>query len=1763
MPPVLRSLSRIALLSSITLCALAQNSTQNVASHSTGGPKLELARLPLAFEQNTGQAAAGTDFLVHSGEMQAEISAAQVRLSLPPAQGQQEQVAIRLEGARESAEARPADRLPGESNYLIGKNVTDWRLHVPQYGRVGYSEVYRGIDLTYYGNGSRMEHDFVVHPGADPSQIHLNLDGARSVQVGNAGDLRIALQSGAITLQRPRAYQTIDGRQRDVPAGFVVQGTRVRFRLGSYDRSRELVIDPVLDYSTFLANGSISVAGVATDAAGDTYVTGEAAVTYPATANSATCISCVSSTKSAVFVTKLNPTGTAAIYSTFLGGSTDPYNSASSDQASGLTVDANGDAIVAGWTSSTDFPLKNPISAGTPSFDDGFLVSLTPDGSGFNFSSRLGGSSSGSTSASVFPESLATDSSGDVYVAGTSESSFLPVTSGALNGCSPTYGNTCGFLLKLSPAGALVYGAVVGPVGSVSGGAGPKGLAVDSTGVVYMAGTTGVNLTTNAPLWPTTSGAYQTTLISPSDGAPFVTRISADGSTILSSTLVGSGSVAAMALTPSHDVLIAGSADYNFPVTADAYQSNAPTSVNGTITSGADAFIAKVSQDGTQLLYSSVFGPAATNLFIDAVQEDANGNVWIGGTTDGALTTLVHPLQSVYGGFPGGVGFVAEFDPPMHNLLFSTYVNGTTGNSQLSGLAIDPGGLVHVAGTASQSFPTTPGVFLSAVDSPPPNYYYAYGFAAVMDVSKPGGSVCFANARGATAEIGSSANSSFDIVNCGDGPLTISSTQLTSSVFAFASANTCTGTLAVGSSCTLSYTFTPKAMGSTTATVTIASDAPMAANAETIWGFGTAPVVYLIGSSATFPPMVLGTTAQPVVLFVVNKGTAPLIVDTARTAATSPFSITSTTCSSPVAPSSACTFTMAFTPTAAGNATGTLTIYTNDPATPSVTVSLNASALASYPVPTITSLSAPTLSLDGGPANVRILGTNFFPATTVQINGVAYPVTVESNMALTVSVDPSKFGTFGEFPVQVSNPSPGGASNTATLTTYHLLNLTATNIVYEPHSGLLYAAIPAASSANPNTILPINPATGAFGTPIPVQANPTRLAVSDNGHYLYVGFYYTYSSSASLQRIDLTTGAVDRTFALPGSSDGIMDMHVVPGSPQLLVASLGRSASPSENGVALFNDSGLVQYISNDYSDGYYSLDNFTFTSDPTTYYGYPANSSFFNTATVSSTGIKPVSFSPYGTCCIQSSGSIMVSDGTLLYTNSGQVWDPKAKTLLGTYSGGMFFEPAIVADPAAKRTFILENDYSGSGGSLYPAVGSYNPSNFTAAGQLYFALTSDTPTSLARWGVDGFAFLNGMTTSGSFTAPNSTSQLVLFRSSLATPGPVTISPASLNFGLQTVGVSSASQTVTILNSGSAVLTDLAISVTGTNAGSFSANSACTASLAPGSSCTVTVVFSPSTTGSAQATLQIADSATGSPQTVALTGSAAVPSYTVSSHSLSFTSLPEGSSAQQTVTITNSGAVALTGFTTAVSGTNAADFTTSSNCGGSIAAGANCTATVTFKPSTTADESATLTLSASGAGSQTVALSGTGTAPDFVLPPPSGSSTATVPAGQPASFKLNVSEAGTFSGTVTMSCSNLPTYAACNFSPSSFTLGPTPATVTLSISTEQTVQAQLRPESDGRNGPSHPIEWAMLLLALPAASRRLRGRLRGGRLLIWMLVIGAGAFALNGCSGGSAGGSGGGTGPTVEKTPPGSYTVTVTATSANVSHSTNVTLVVQ
>ncbi len=1343
-----------------------------------------LARLPLLFETNTGQASASDLYLAHAGGMLAGFSSRSLSLTMPSKTGNRP-LTMQLVGAREDATLAPFQQSAATANYLVGNTPSAWRTHVAQYARLTANGVYPGVDLTWYGNNGSLEHDFIVQPGADYRQIHMRYQGARSLTLEREGDLHVQLEDGEILVHAPRIYQTVNGVQQPRVGHFVLaENNQVSFDVDSFDPALPLVIDPVLDYATYLANLSLYVYSTAVDAAGNTYIAGLTfSSAYPVTQNAVqkTCDGCTTNYPD-VFITKLNATGTAQVYSTYLGGS-------NYDQPSRIIVDANGNAIVTGYTNSTDFPLKNPISSGVAGSYDGFITSLSPDGSALNFSSRLGGTSAQGTSASTFPGALAVDAAGDVFVSGTTESSYLPVTSGALHAGTPSYssGNYV-FLTKLLPAGGLSYSAIVGATGSASFCCSVAGLAVDASGSAYLGGTVGVTTFTSTTPWPITSGAYQSTMIAPGQTAPFAAKVSADGSQLLYSTLVTTGVASSMALTSDLQVILVGSPGTNYPVTSGAYSSHVGTS-----------FLARLSADGSALSYSSYFSTptADTGGTINNVALDSTGNVWIAGNTQyNNNLPLINPLQSVPAssiGTGSSSSFVSEFDPLIQHLLFSTYFNGVQGGTRIAGLAIDMQGRAHIAGTGSYDLPTTPSVYLASVTPPPINYTYNYGFAALLDASVPGPGICFGGGAIATAVVGTSAQTSVNITNCGNASLNISGIQISSTLFSLASATACVGSLAPAAFCTVPVTFSPAVAGNYSTALTVSSNATISSYNVNVSGVGTAPSLSLFPSSVAFPNQVLsvGASGASSSLVVTNAGTAPLTVYPAQATITGDFSIVSNTCNSPIRITSplqsyGCTFALAFNPSALGLRTGTLTIASNDPVHPATTVTLSGTAIAAYSAPTLTSLSTASVPLGSAAFSLQVNGTNFFPTSYVVVAGEALPTTYVTATGLQVTLDASLLTVVGELPVSVVNPAPGGQSNSVPLLVYRGLPVSAASLVYNTATQMLYASIPSAASSNPNTVLPINPQTGSLGTPIPVGNNPGKLAVSSDGAYLFVGL----NADHTLERINLATAQVDRTFPLPldslTSATTIYDMHGLPGLPQSVVVSLSRNASPSEAGAALFNDAGLVSFIGNTFQTRNYGIDSFALTLNASILYAYPVAGNFFSTTAISASALTPQT-QGLG-CCNQTTGSLVASDGSLLYTNSGQVWNPATATLVGTYaasSGLLFYEPSVLPDTANKRTFLLD-DYTGYAGSAgYTDILSFDQTAFTQAGVAAVALPNyNSVADLNRWGADGFAFR-------AYTG-SSSDQVILLRSSLThtatggTPTLLTLFPAAASVGSST-----------------------------------------------------------------------------------------------------------------------------------------------------------------------------------------------------------------------------------------------------------------------------------------------------------------------------------------------------------------------------------------
>ena len=321
-----------------------------------------------------------------------------------------EVAAVRMRLAGEVNTAPPVvgeDLLACKVHYLRGSDPSRWRRDIPTYGRVRYQGVYPGIDLVFYGNGPDLEYDFVVAAGADPGVVRVRYEGADAPTLDAEGSLILAIAGRELRLAKPVAYQEINGERREIAARFAISGRDVLFRLGAYDRSRRLVIDPRLVYSTYLGGRNNDAgAAIAVDGTGHVYLTGSAQPGFPTSEPSPS--------EAGVFVTKLTPDGSALVYSTILG---DGFGT-------GIAVDTAGNAYVTGYTNSASFPTVN--AAQPLIYGDGVPPSCAPRCTAFNaFVAKLDASGSSLIYSTYFgghdhvqSRAIAVDAGGNAFMAG-------------------------------------------------------------------------------------------------------------------------------------------------------------------------------------------------------------------------------------------------------------------------------------------------------------------------------------------------------------------------------------------------------------------------------------------------------------------------------------------------------------------------------------------------------------------------------------------------------------------------------------------------------------------------------------------------------------------------------------------------------------------------------------------------------------------------------------------------------------------------------------------------------------------------------------------------------------------------------------------------------------------------------------------------------------------------------------------------------------------------------------------------------------------------------------------------------------------------------------------------------------------------------------------------------------------------------------------------------------------------------------------------
>jgi hypothetical protein len=594
-------------------------------------------------------------------------------------------VRMQLVGGNPQPAVRQEDERPGKSNYFIGNDPGRWRTKVPSYGKVRYRNVYPGIDLVYYGSQRRLEHDFVVAPGADPTRIRFRLRGVSKLEL-DQGDLVMHTAEGELRLLKPEIYQLLEGTRRKVSGRYILQAdNNVSFDIGAFDRRRPLVIDPVLSYSTYLGGSSYDYGyGIAVDSNGSVYVTGRTNSTdFPVTTKSSG-----GGVYSDVFIAKLAADGQSLLYSTYLGGS-------NNDAGYGIAVDSTGHAYVTGYTSSTDFPTQNAFQSSKPSpasYDSAFVTELSADGSALVYSTYLGGSNSD------YGQGIAVDGGGHAYVTGATASTDFP-TQNALYG-SKGVGYDA-FVAKLAADGqSLVYSTYLGGNGDDYA----SGIAIDSSNNVYL---TGATASTDFP----TQDAYQSSNNASSSNSSnaFVTQLKADGSALIYSTYLGGNngdSGQAIAVDSIGNAYITGAtASTNFP-TQNAYQNKN----NGAANQATNAFVTKLAANGQSLVYSTYLG-GSNNDWAHGIAVDSNGSAFVTGETSSTdFPTSQNAFQSSKPNAPShNTSFVTKLAGNGQSLVYSTFLGGSSDNSDDYGygIALDSSGNAYVTGyTTSPDFPT-------------------------------------------------------------------------------------------------------------------------------------------------------------------------------------------------------------------------------------------------------------------------------------------------------------------------------------------------------------------------------------------------------------------------------------------------------------------------------------------------------------------------------------------------------------------------------------------------------------------------------------------------------------------------------------------------------------------------------------------------------------------------------------------------------------------------------------------------------------------------------------------------------------------------------------------------------------------------------------------------------------------------------------------------------------------------------------------------
>ena len=967
-------------------------------------------KLPLSFEENLGQTAQEVRFLSHGTGYALFLTPQEAVISLQQSMpknlsklhrmayfralrkarmaGRMTVLRMGLEGANLTAQISGVDRLPGKVNYFIGNSPKDWHTDVASYAKVKYAGIYPGVDLVFYGNQRRLEYDFVVAPGADPKVIELSLKGAQKLQVNSKGDLVLSVPGGQVTLQKPVVYQNVRDDRHEIQGRYVLAGDhRVKFAVADYDRSAPLIIDPVLNYSTYLGGSVTGDLGsaIAVDSLGDAFVTGTtSSTTFPSTPGGFGA----GNSNGVAFVTEINPTGTALLYSTYLGGTGGDFGLGIALDNSGNGANPGGNIYVTGETFSTDFPttaanaLKPGPNAGA-SIGTSFISKINPTVSGTSslvYSSYLGGTDGTAANPDV-GNAVAADVNGNAYVTGYTASSpgsglaNFPVT--AASAFQTTLGTSNGnaFLTRIDTiqagSASLAYSTYLGGTGAdaISSGLGigeeAFGVAVDSSENAYIVG-----ITTSTDFPTTNANAYQPNTAPPAavaNGTAFVSRIDtsttkAPAASLVYSTYLGGETQdfgAAVALKPNSAVAyVTGTTEsLLFPT----FPTAPPGPYQTTGSTGGCAFVSLIDtgQIGSaSLTYSTFLGGGLTIGF--GIAADATGNAYVGGGTNNSASFPLTsgPFQPAFAPGAQGEGFISKINPGGNgaaDLVYSSFFGGSGiagGPDDVEAIAIDSQSNAYLTGATFSTSATFPVFPLATAATPAFQTNLPAGDQSAAYVAKltliPTLVVTPSPYNFGVQLVGVPGTAhTFTLTNNTSSTVTFTSITVTgvspanNTDFAKSSDLCSPAGAAAGGQCTVAVTFTPSAAAAESSTLAFAAmvteggivTAQIIDVSLTGSGSATAPGVGFSQPNLAFGGEMLTTTSGAMTIQLTNTGAGPLTISSI--AGSGDFTATSTGANAcPIGPATlpaagTCSISVTFVPSVLGARTGNLTVTDN------------------------------------------------------------------------------------------------------------------------------------------------------------------------------------------------------------------------------------------------------------------------------------------------------------------------------------------------------------------------------------------------------------------------------------------------------------------------------------------------------------------------------------------------------------------------------------------------------------------------------------------------------------------------------------------------------------------------------------------------------------------------------------------------------------------------------------------------------------------